>query len=218
MSDYVLWLPTAYNRPSEPFSVLRQDLSRPMIQVRRNWVGLLWPEERDKRSKVPFQRHHSKALVDLCNDYQSIAEMKARRKRGSEKSVMKYNQAAKLAPSIKAFDRLRLDQAADRLSGDPHHRSDQQQRRHEPAERISLTQAVRPVFRRRTTGDVDGDQRGDQAERIDRLMSGVGEHHDRADRQTDDNLHHGEERVCSGRDAQPRTVVAVLMIVEILTH
>ncbi len=74
------------------------------------------------------------------------------------------------------------------------------------------------MLRRGPTGDVDRDQRRDQAERIDRLMSGIGEHHDRADGQTDDDLHHGEERVRSGRDAEPGTVVAVLMLVVVLTH
>ena len=166
MAVYVLWLLTTYNRPSEPLSVLRRDLNRPMAQVCQDWTVLLWPAERDGRSKVlgsddslslstriipwftqvvealadgpdaepifnfsyadfvkeftrarrklrikklvPYQCRHSGASVDLCNNYRSVAEVKARGRWGSEKSMMRYNRAAKLAASMKVFDQRQL--------------------------------------------------------------------------------------------------------------
>jgi integrase len=158
---------TTYNRPSEPLAVRRKELNRPMAQVSQDWTVLLWPEERDARSKVlgsddslslssriipwftglveamsdgpqndrifnfsyaeftkeftkarrklrikklvPYQCRHSGASIDLCNNHRSIAEVKARGRWGSEKSMMRYNRAAKLAQSMKGFDRRQLD-------------------------------------------------------------------------------------------------------------
>ena len=162
MAVYVLWMLTTYNRPSEPLTVRRQDINRPMAQVSQDWTVLLWPEERDQRSKVlgsddsltlhsriipwftdlvssladgppnelvfnfsyaeftkeftrarrklrikrlvPYQCRHSGASIDLCNNFRSIAEVKGRGRWGSEKSMLRYNKAAKLAQSMKGFD------------------------------------------------------------------------------------------------------------------
>ena len=174
MGAYLLWLITTYNRPSEPLAVLRRDLFRPMSGVSQDWTVLLWPEERDGRSKVlgsddslslnnkivpwftevvaaladgpeeerifnfsyaefskeftrarrklrikrlvPYQARHSGASIDLCNHYRSIAEVKSRGRWASEKSMLRYNKAAKLAQSMKPFDRRQLEffEAADK--------------------------------------------------------------------------------------------------------
>ena len=57
---------------------------------------------------VPYQCRHSGASVDLCNNYRSVAEVKARGRWGSEKSMMRYNRAAKLAASMQVFDQRQL--------------------------------------------------------------------------------------------------------------
>ena len=57
---------------------------------------------------VPYQSRHSGASVDLCNNHRSIAEVKARGRWGSEKSMMRYNRAAKLAAGMKVFDQKQL--------------------------------------------------------------------------------------------------------------
>ena len=48
----VLRLLTTYGRPGGPFSVLRQNSDEPTTQVCQEWTLLLWPAERDRRSKV----------------------------------------------------------------------------------------------------------------------------------------------------------------------
>ena len=52
MGLYLLWTLTTYNRPSEPLSVCRRDLNRPVLGASPEWTVLLWPSERDGRSKV----------------------------------------------------------------------------------------------------------------------------------------------------------------------
>ena len=59
------------------------------------------------------------------------------------------------------------------------------------------------VVRGRATGDPDGDDGGDQADRVDGLVRGVGEHHHRADGHTDHDLHDGETDVDRGRAREP---------------
>ena len=166
MAVYLLWMLTTYNRPSEPLSVQRRDINGPMAQVSPDWTVLLWPAERDARSKtlgsddslslstriipwftdlvkaladgpqndpifkfsyaeftkefvrarrklrirklVPYQCRHSGASIDLCNNFRSLAEVKGRGRWASEKSMMRYNRAAKLAQSMKGFDRQQL--------------------------------------------------------------------------------------------------------------
>ncbi len=111
-----------------------------------------------------------------------------------------------------AVDGFRIDQTADRFDHDPRHRAEQQQRRDEAAERVGLAETERPRRRRRATGDPDGDDGGDQADRVDGLMRGVGEHHDRADGQADHDLHDGETDVDRGGAREPtRARLAVLM-------
>ena len=167
MAAYVLWMVVTYNRPSEPLTVQRRDLSRPMIGVSPQWTVLLWPAERDGRSKVlgsddsltldtkivpwfpqlvevlsegpqaenifnftyaefnkeftrarrklrikrlvPYQARHSGASIDLCLLYRSIPEVKGRGRWASEKSMLRYNRAAKLAQSMKQFDQRQQD-------------------------------------------------------------------------------------------------------------
>ena len=174
MATYVLWMLVTYNRPSEPLSVRRRDISRPMAGVSPQWTVLLWPAERDGRSKVlgsddslsldtkivpwfptvvaalaegpqhakifnftyaefakeftrarkklkikrlvPYQARHSGASIDLCLQYRGLAETKSRGRWASEKSMLRYNKAAKLAQSMKQFDRRQCDffEAAER--------------------------------------------------------------------------------------------------------
>ena len=52
MATYVLWCLVTYNRPNEPLTIRRQDLNKPMHGVSPAWTVLLWPSERDGRSKV----------------------------------------------------------------------------------------------------------------------------------------------------------------------
>ena len=56
-----------------------------------------------------------------------------------------------------------------------------------------------------SAGDAEGEHRGDQPEGIDRLVRGVGEHDDRADRDADQHLHHGEQRV--GARCDPESIL-----------
>ena len=162
MAMCVLWLLTTYDRPTGPSSVLHRDSNEPVAQVCRDRTVLLWPAERDGRSKgpssgnsiglsttivalptraveatadgpeaepipsfgyadlvkeltrargkprmrwlVPYQRLRSQAPVGPCNNFRSVAGVKARRQWGSEKPTMRYNRTAKLAVRMKVLD------------------------------------------------------------------------------------------------------------------
>ena len=122
-------------------------------------------------------------------------------------------------------DRFGIEQTADRFEDDPRHRAEQQQRRDEAAERVGLAETERPRRRRRASGDPDGDDRGDQPDRIDGLVRGVGEHHHRADGQPGHDLHDGEPDVDRGGAGEPASgrlpvvvAVVVMMAAVILIH
>ena len=145
-----------------------------MVGVSPQWTVLLWPSERDARSKVlgsddslsldtkiapwfptlvatlaegpqhekvfnftyavftkestrarrklrikrlvSYQARHSGASIDLCLQYRSLAETKSRGRWASEKSLLRYNRAAKLAQAMKQFDQRQCDffEAAER--------------------------------------------------------------------------------------------------------
>ena len=58
---------------------------------------------------VPYQTRHSGASIDLCLSHRSLREVQSRGRWGSEKSMLRYNKSAKLAQSMKQFDRRQLD-------------------------------------------------------------------------------------------------------------
>ena len=58
---------------------------------------------------VPYQTRHSGASIDLCLSHRSLREVQSRGRWGSEKSMLRYNKSAKLAQSMKQFDRGQLD-------------------------------------------------------------------------------------------------------------
>ena len=166
MGVYLLWSLTTYSRPSEPLGVRRRDLSKPIMGASPDWTAVMFPCERDARSKVlgsddsmalstkivpwmqvlletliegppdelvfefdyqefakqfsktrrrlrikklvPYQARHSGASIDLCMGYRTIAEVKNRGRWASDKSMLRYNKAAKLAQSLKQFDAKQL--------------------------------------------------------------------------------------------------------------
>ena len=60
------------------------------------------------RRLVPYQARHSGASIDLCMSHRTIPEVKGRGRWASEKSMLRYNKAAKLAQVLKQFDEKQL--------------------------------------------------------------------------------------------------------------
>ena len=58
---------------------------------------------------VPYQTRHSGASIDLCLSHRSMREVQSRGRWASDKSMLRYNKSAKLAQSMKQFDRRQLD-------------------------------------------------------------------------------------------------------------
>ena len=48
MAVYLLWMLVTYNRPGEPLNLCREDLLRPRANINKNWLCILFRQERGK--------------------------------------------------------------------------------------------------------------------------------------------------------------------------
>ena len=106
MAVHVLWLLTSHSRFSEPLSVRRRGINRPMVQCPKVLVRAL--RKLRVHRLVPYQCRHSGASIDLCSDNRSTAEVKGRGRLGPKRSVVQNGQAAKLTQAVNISDQQLL--------------------------------------------------------------------------------------------------------------